>query len=159
VRYKFKPMIPVRHWREEYARAIEYALQVSRPESVGFCVVMWMSLEALGSLLDLDLLDPDYVAAAREAGPAMAGNVTGPFPHQVRKEIYQHLINEVRKRDRDVLLYLSTESREMWDELKSSLGQSPSFFFCGCSSVAVPGGKLRLSAGCPHSTYWPLRSE
>ena len=156
VRYKFKPMIPVRNWREEYARAIEQALAVSEPESVGFCVIMWMTLETLAGKIDLDLLDPEYVQAAREAAEEMEGNVCGPFPHHVRKEIYQHLIEQVRRWDDEVLLYMSTESRELWDELSEELGQDPKAFFCGCSSVAVPGRKLSLSEGCTHSTYAPL---
>jgi len=153
VRYKFKPMLPIKGWREEYAAAIEYMLRVSEPESVGFCVVMWMSLEALGQKVPLDLLDPAYVQAARDAAEQMAGNVCAPFPHEVRKEIYQFLIREVRKHSKDVLLYISTESREMWEELAGELGQSPKAFFCGCSPVALPGRKLSLSEGCPHSTF------
>jgi len=156
VRYKFKPMIPVRNWQDEYARAIEQALTVSEPESVGFCVIMWMNLETLAGKIDLDLLDPEYVQAARDAAAEMEGNVCAPFPHHARKAIYQYLIQQVRRWDDEVLLYVSTESREMWDELKDELGQDPRAFFCGCSSVAVPGRKLSLSAGCPHSTYSPL---
>jgi len=156
VRYKFKPMIPIAGWREDYAEAIEYMMRVSEPESVGFCVIMWMSLEALGQKLDLKLLDPAYVQAAREAAAELEGNVCAPFPHHVRKEIYQHLIREVRKYDREVPLYISTESREMWTDLAGELGQNPNAFFCGCSSVALPGRKLSLSEGCPHSTFTAL---
>ena len=156
VRYKFKPMIPIRNWREEYAKSIETMLRVSKPESVGFCVIMWMSLEDVGKKVPLELLDPEYVAAAREAAEDLAGNVVAPFPHHVRKEIYQFLIREVRKYDKDVLLYVSTESREMWTELAEELGQSPNAFFCGCTPVGVPGRKLSLSEGCPHSTFTPL---
>ena len=156
VRYKFKPMIPIRNWREEYAKSIETMLRVSKPESVGFCVIMWMSLEDVGKKVPLELLDPEYVAAAREAAEDLAGNVVAPFPHHVRKEIYQFLIREVRKYDREVPLYISTESREMWTELAEELGQSPNAFFCGCTPVGVPGRKLSLSEGCPHSTFTPL---
>jgi DNA repair photolyase len=156
VRYKFKPMIPIEGWREDYAAAIEYMMRVSQPESVGFCVIMWMSLEALGQRIPLDLLDPEYVEAARQAAAELEGNVVAPFPHHVRKEIYQFLIREVRKYDAEVPLYVSTESREMWAELASELGQNPNAFFCGCSPVALPGRKLSLSPGCPHSTYAAL---
>jgi DNA repair photolyase len=159
VRYKFKPMIPIEGWRDDYARAIEYMMRVSEPESVGFCVIMWMSLEALGQRLDLSLLDPEYVQAAREAAEQMEGSVCAPFPHEVRKEIYQFLSREVRKYDSEVPLYISTESREMWTELAEELGQNPNAFFCGCSSVALPGRKLSLSEGCPHSTFSPLEND
>jgi len=159
VRYKFKPMIPIRGWREDYAAAIEYMLRVSQPESVGFCVIMWMSLHTLGQFLDLSLLEEEYITAAQAAAAEMEGNVCAPFPHAVRKEIYQFLIQQVRQYDKHLPLYISTESREMWQELAGELGQNPKAFFCGCSPVALPGQKLALSAGCPHSTFQQLAPQ
>ncbi len=153
VRYKFKPMIPIRNWREEYAEIIEQALTLSTPESIGFCVIMWMNYDDLLQKIDPDLLDQDFLEAARGAKEEMKDVRTGPFPHQVRAEIYHYLINEARRWDKDVLLYISTESREMWDELKDELGQNPAAYICGCSSVAVPGRKLALSPGLRYSTY------
>jgi len=158
VRFKFKPMIPIRNWRQEYARAIEDALKRTRPESIGFCVVMWMDYESLVRIIPPDLLDPEYLAAAQEAAGELKGVKTGPFPHAVRAEIYRFLIEQVRRWDKDVPLYVSTESRAMWDELKDDLGQDPRAYVCGCSPVAVPGRGLALSPGCPHSTYSPMAS-
>ena len=71
----------------------------------------------------------------------------------MRSEIYRFLIKEVRRWDKDVLLYISTESRDMWDELKDELGQDPCAYICACSSVAVPGRRLALSPGLRYSTY------
>ena len=158
VRYKFKPIIPIRNWREEYASIIEQALKRSNPESIGFCVIMWMDMASLLNRLDANLLDTEYVDAARAASEQLEGSKTGPFPHHVRAEIYRFLINEARRWDKDVLLYLSTESREMWDELKDELGQDPNSYICACSSVAVPGGRSALSPDLRYSTYSPTPS-
>jgi len=155
VRIKFKPVIPVVNWRQEYASIIDLALRRTRPESIGFGMYMWHTYDEMARTLDLSLLDPHCVDAARESADAMKGVVTGPFPHEVRREIYRHLIREVRRRDKDVLLYVSTESREMWDDLKDELGQDPRCYICGCSSVAVPGRKLALSPAFRYSTYHP----
>ena len=155
VRYKFKPTIPVRNWREEYASIIEQALKLTDPESIGFCLYIWHSFEAMEKSLPLELLDPECVAAAREAAEEMKDARTGPFPHNVRKEIYQTLIKEVRRWNQDTLLYLSTETREMWDELRDELGQDPRCYVCACSSVAVPGRRLALSPAFRYSTYHP----
>lgn len=65
------------------------------------------------------------------------------------------LVREVRRWDKDIPVYISTKSREMWDDLKDELGQNPEAYICGCSPVAVPGRKLALSAGLSHSTYLP----
>ncbi len=155
VRYKFKPIIPVRNWREEYARSIEYALKHTEPESIGFCLYIWNSVENMEKTLPLDLLDPRFVDAARKHADEMRGKRQAPFPHELRKEVYQFMIREVRRWDKDVLLYVSTESREMWDELRDELGQDPRAYVCGCSAVAVPGRKLALSPGFRFSTYHP----
>lgn len=153
VRFKFKPVIPVRNWREEYASIIEQMFDRTSPESVGFGLYIWNTYETLTQTIPSELLDPEYLQEAKNAQEQMCGVRTGPFPHEVRKEIYRFLIREVRRWNRDVPLYVSTETREMWDELKSELGQDPRWYICGCSSVAVPGRRLALSPGFQYSTY------
>ncbi len=159
VRFKFKPMIPIKGWREEYADIIERTCELTTPESIGFCVIMWNTIDSLAARIDLDLLDQEYVQAARDAAEEMEGVVTGPFPHDVRAEIYHYLIEQVRRWDKEVPLYISTESREMWDEMTDALGQRPESFFCGCTPVGLPGRKLAVSADCPHSTYRRLEED
>jgi len=155
VRYKFKPVIPVKNWREEYAGIIEEMFKRTRPESVGFCLYIWHTYEAMTKSFGPEWLDPDCLEAARRSQEKMAGERNGPFPHEVRRDIYRFLIHEVRRWDRGVPLYLCTETREMWDELKLELGQDPRNYICGCSSVAVPGRRLALSPGFRYSTYSP----
>jgi hypothetical protein len=154
-RYKFKPIIPVVNWQEEYAKAIEQALTFSKPESIGFCMYIWNTYDSLVNTIPQEYLDPECLEAAREASDKMKGLRSGPFPHETRAEIYRFMINEVRKWDKDVLLYVSTETREIWNELKDELGQDPRTYICACSSVAVPGKRLSLSPGFKYSTYHP----
>jgi DNA repair photolyase len=155
VRIKFKPVIPVRNWREEYADIIREVFERTQPESVGFGMYMWHTCEQMLKHLGADRLDAECVEAARRAADEMNGVRTGPFPHEVRKAIYQHLIREARRWDADVPLYICTETREMWDELKDELGQDPRRYICACSSVAAPGRRLVLSPGFRCSTYHP----
>ena len=158
VRFKFKPVIPVRNWREEYAAAIEEMMKRTKPESVGFCLFIWNSFRQMCEKLDVDLLAPEIVAAARDSQEAMEGAIVAPFPHETRAMIYRFLIEQVRRWDADVPLYVSTETREMWDELKDELGQDPRAYVCGCSSVAVPGRRLKLCEELRYSTYSPTAS-
>ncbi len=155
VRYKFKPVLPVRNWLQEYAWIIEQACRRTQPESIGFALYMWNSFDAMSRALPLDLLDPDVVEAARGAQDRMRGSKAGPFPHETRRAIYQALIAEVRRWSQDIKLYVCTETREMWDDLTAELGQEPRWYVCGCGSVAVPGGSLAISPGFRNSTYHP----
>ena len=154
VRIKFKPMIPVRNWREEYAATIKAIFQRFRPETIGFCVIMWMSVEELKKRIDADLFDPDYLQAAEDAAEEMAGVRTGPFPHDLRADTYRFLIGEVRRWDSDIPVFMSTESREMWEELKDDLGQNPRMFACGCNPVQLPGPRMSVSRDLPRATFF-----
>ncbi len=152
VRAKFKPIVPIRGWREDYAEAVEALLQRVRPDSIGMTVVMWMDAATLKSRIDPDLLDPEYLQIMEEAQEEMAGVNTGPFPEAVRLQIYRHIIQQVRRFSKDIPLYVSTETPEVWSALRGELGQDPRHFLCGCGPVAMPGGKLALSKDLKYTT-------
>ena len=152
-RYKFKPIIPVRNWRGEYARAIGQALTLSKPESIGFCMYIWNTYDSMVNTIPPEFLDEEYLQAAKDYADKVTDHRVGPFPHNVRKEVYQFMIKEARRWDDEVLLYISTETRNMWNELKDELGQDPKTYICACSSVAVPGKTLGISPAFRYSTY------
>ena len=157
VRFKFKPTIPVRNWRQEYAQTIATIFRESKPESIGFCVLMWMTFDQLCKKIDPDLLDPEFVAGARRHAEELRDVRTGPFPHELRATVYRFLIQEVRKHDAHIPLYISTESREMWEELKGELGQNPGSFVCGCNPIQAPGPRMLPSGVLSRSTYRDAR--
>lgn len=152
VRAKFKPIVPIRGWREDYAEAVEGLLRRVRPDSIGMTVVMWMDAATLKDRIDPDLLDPEYVRLMDEAQERMAGINTGPFPEPVRIQIYRHLIKQVRAVAKDIPLYVSTETPDVWGALRGELGQDPRSFLCGCGPVALPGAKLGVTREFRHST-------
>ena len=148
VRVKLKPVLPIRNWRESYAGTIKELLTRARPETLGFTTIIWMNYERLAKTFDLDLLDPTFVAAAREAQEEMKDSRHGPFPHHKRAEVYRFLAQEARKYDRRIPLFVSTETAEMWDDLAEDLGQDPNRFFCGCNPVQGPGPRFVPSELC-----------
>lgn len=154
VRYKYKPMIPVKNWQEEYDEALKCALTLTQPESIGFAIYMWNTYDSMSRTLPLDQLDPHCLKIAEEAQATNMGR-QGPFPHELRRDIYRELIASARKYSDDVLLYVCTESRRMWDDLGDELGQDPRWYHCGCGSVALPGRHLGLNGGLRYSTYHP----
>ncbi len=138
IRYKFKPILPVRHWREEAAEAVEVLFAHTRPDVISLCVFMWMSLEEMLARVPRELLDEECVQAALEQRETMQGVITGPFPPEVRERIYRHYLQEIRRHDPEVPVSLSTESPEMWKRMGPELGARATTYVCGCGPNAVP---------------------
>jgi spore photoproduct lyase len=141
VRYKFKPIIPVKNWREDAAEAVRMIFERTRPDVISLCVLMWHDFEWLEKSLDLSLLDADCVAAARAAAVKPTDSRCLPFPPSVRAAIYEHYIGEIRKHDADVPVSLSTENAEVWGRLGPLLGSGPRNYVCGCGPNSTPGRK------------------
>lgn len=142
VRFKFKPIIPVRDWRDEAREMIREMFEKTRPDNLSMTVLMWMGFDHMAECIDLDLLDPKFVDAARKAaGGEWKHQRMRPFPHEVRREIYEFYHKEVRAIDKDVPLTLSTESLDMWKDMGPILGVDPGTYVCGCGPCAVPSLK------------------
>ncbi|MGI5818807.1 MAG: spore photoproduct lyase family protein [Armatimonadota bacterium] len=139
VRYKFKPIIPVRNWREEASEAIDLLFDRTAPDVISLCVFMWHDVEAMKRKLPVELLDPRALKAAEEAGLTTADTRSAPFPEDVRAEIYLHYLREIRRHDPDIPVSLSTENFRMWKRLEGELGCSATDYVCGCGPNSTPG--------------------
>lgn len=144
VRYKLKPIIPVRGWREEIAETIRLAFAQTRPDVVSLCALMWMDIDELKRRLPADRLDPGFVAAAEGAREAMARTRTQPFPDEARAVLYEHCLAEIRRWAPDVPVSLSTESFAMWKRLGNQFGFTATNYVCGCGPQSPPGA-VRLA--------------
>ena len=142
IRYKFKPIVPVRNWREEAAYTIELALGRTDPDNLSMTVLMWMQVEELNRCISTDFLDADCLRAAEAAADEMKGSHVGPFPHDVREEIYRHYLAEIRSSDAAIPVTISTESLAMWKTLGEALGFTPANYVCGCGAGATPGKRV-----------------
>lgn len=139
VRFKFKPIVPVRSWRDECADMIEKTFAASDPDVVSLCVLMWMKAEEIDRFFDTSTLDPDCLRAMHEAADQMCDRAVGPFPDDVRTEIYSFFIDEIRKHNPTVPISLSTETKEVWDVLGPRMGFTPHNYVCGCGARCTPG--------------------
>lgn len=148
VRYKFKPIIPVRGWREDAARTVEMALTRTNPDVISLCCFMWMDCAEMVRRLGRDRIDPEFLAAAEASAEEMGTTVTRPFPEVMRAKIYDFYLKEIRKWNREVPVSLSTESWEMWERFRKRLGASGSNYVCGCGPQSTP--RLRK---LPHGAW------
>jgi len=144
VRFKFKPIIPVKNWREEADEAVELLFQKTHPDVISLCCFMWMDVDEMKRRLPQEMLDPWALTAAEEDREEMEGTRAKPFPQRIRKEIYQHYVKAIRKHDPKIPVTLSTENFRMWAEMGRELGYSATNYPCGCGPQTVPGqGKLK----------------
>ncbi len=139
VRYKFKPIIPVRNWREEAEHAIQLALAETNPDNLSMTVLMWMQVEALKECIPESLLDSTYLQAAEDAAADMRESHVAPYPPWVREEVYRHCLSAIRAADADIPVTLSTETLDMWKSMREALGTTPGTYVCGCGAGATPG--------------------
>ncbi len=139
IRYKFKPIIPVPNWRDEAAYAVDLALSRTQPDNLSMTALMWMGIEDVRACIPDELLDPEFVRAGENADAQTRSARTGPFPAEFREQIYRHYLAEIRKRDPDIPVAISTESLDMWKSLAPDLGFTPATYVCGCGAGATPG--------------------
>jgi len=139
IRLKFKPIIPVKAWREDATTMARLALDGMRPELINLFTLAWMSADDVKRAFDVDELDPDVVNQMDEGRAEVEGVRAGPLPHKTRAMIYDHFITEIRKVDKDVPITFSTETLDMWKELGPRLGYKPTDYVCGCGAQAEPG--------------------
>lgn len=141
VRFKFKPIIPVRNWRQEAREMIRRVFELTQPDMLTLCTLGWTSLEELKAIIPPALLDPDCLKAAEEKEEEMRDLTQKPFPHETRREIYQFYFDEIRKHDPTAPVAISTETWDMWRDLKAQFGEGPLSYVCGCGPQATPGAK------------------
>lgn len=142
IRYKFKPIVPVKSWREDATFTIDLALARTRPDNLSMTVLMWMQVEELKGCIPEDMLDPEFVRAADEAAANMRDTRNAPFPHEMREAVYRHYLGEIRLRDSAVPVTISTESFDMWKSLGQELGFTMANYVCGCGAGATPGKRV-----------------
>jgi|LSQX01.3.fsa_nt_gb hypothetical protein len=139
VRVKIKPIVPVRGWQDEAREMIEGVMTQARPETIGLCFIAWMPAVELERIIDPDALDPRFLGGMREAVEEMRGIRPGPFPHHLRAEVYDFYLEEIRRYDADLPVFLCTESPQMWRQFAPRLGFGPRDYPCGCGPQCPPG--------------------
>jgi len=144
VRFKFKPIVPFKNWRDDAREMIRKAMAV-KLDNISLFTIAWMDVEELKACFPVDRLDPDLLREAEEAKEEMAKRAVRPYPHRVRAEIYHFFLEEIRKYNQDVPITLCTEAVDMWEEFAPLLDRKPSNFVCGCGPMTIPGLK-RLQA-------------
>ena len=138
VRFKFKPIVPFKGWRDQAREMIRKAMAV-KLDNVSLFTIAWMDVDELKACFPVDMLDPDFLHEAEQAKDAMKARSVRPYPHHVRAEVYRFYVAEIRKHAPHLPITLCTEALDMWEEMGPLLGQKPGNFVCGCGPMTIPG--------------------
>ncbi len=149
VRFKFKPVIPIRNWRAEYREMLELLFSSVRPNNLSMDLLFTHELDTkeLFAIAPPELLDPEYIRNIEEAKhrPWLDTVTHMPFSHEARAEMYDFIISEARRICPGASVSLCAETQRMWDLFGRRLGSTPRNFACNCGPQSVPGLR-RLSA-------------
>jgi len=143
VRFKLKPIVPLKNWQQEHHEMLEHVFDNLVPEHFNMRMLSMMDAAEFKRIFDPSIFDPDCIRAMEESADRMRGGQdlhVGPFPHETRRGIYTFIIDEVARIGRGrTSVSICDESERMWDDLGDRLAMSPANFVCNCGPQCVPG--------------------
>ena len=145
VRFKCKPIVPIRNWREEITDMLEKLYAAVQPENLSMEMVFFTSVSEMDRTLGLANLDPAFVAAAEkaevEAGDKWPRDRHGerPFPFEVKEPVYRHFLAESKRLSPSTPVTLCAETHRMWTALADLLDHKPWDYVCNCGPHCIPG--------------------
>jgi len=143
VRFRFSPIVPLKGWEDEVRAMIELLLATVAPEVISLQTLSrFPEYDIVERLMVTEALDERFLTAMRERPPEVQGKLYGPIPHDLRKEVYELCIREIRRHNADVPISICLESVEMWDDLEDTLGVDREKYPCCCGPVCVPGNPV-----------------
>jgi DNA repair photolyase len=144
VRFKFKPLIPIRGWREETTDMLEQLFRQVQPDNLSFEMVFFDTVEEMDAAFGLENLDSEFVEAAWAAqrGPepwdtSLHGQ--RPFPFEAKEALYRHFLTEAKRLSPSTPVTLCAETPRMWSALGDLIGQDPWNYVCNCGPHCSPG--------------------
>ena len=146
VRAGFSPIVPMANWREETTEMLELLFSKVQPEVLRCWVLAMMEADEFERMFDVSAMDPKFMRRMREEADALAGTHGAPFPLDVRAEIYEYYLDEVKRISPETPVALCTDHPKLWDMLADKLMMRPGKMFCCCGALSVPGGWEKVKA-------------
>jgi hypothetical protein len=142
VRARLSPIVPVRHWREEYRELFERLFAACRPDVVTLELLGWFDFDDLPKLISPRLLDAEAYAAAEAAREALRGRRDGPFTRETHETVYRFCIETVAELSPGTPVAICHGTPDIWRSLGAAMGMTPERYICNCGPNSTPGGEL-----------------
>jgi len=140
VRFKMKPIIPIADWRAEATEMFEKLFDTVQPDNLSMEMLFFDTVDELKELFDISLFDPALIQRLEEH--EASGQMTDrshPIPADIRAEVYEHYLTEIKRLSPETPISLCAETSEMWERLGPKLGMTKESFVCNCGPVCTPG--------------------
>lgn len=139
VRAGFTPIVPIANWRAETTDMLERLFSQVQPEVCRGWILAMMDAAEFETMFDVGMMDPKHMARMREDAEELNGTHGAPFPLDVRAEIQEYYIDEMRRISPETPYALCTEHPDLWKRLGHKLMMRPNDMFCCCGAVSPPG--------------------
>jgi len=143
VRFKCKPVIPVKGWREQTTHMLETLFSRVKPDNISMEVLFFQGgVEEMDRVLGLDAIDEEAVEACKRAEAEetwnSAANGPRPFPFEVKRDVYRHFLTEARRLSPETPVTLCAETQRMWEACDDLIGMKPWNYVCNCGPHCTP---------------------
>jgi spore photoproduct lyase len=155
VRFKFKPIIPIKTWREEATDMLEKLFASVKPDNLSMEMLFFYgdTVAQMKQTFDMSLFDPDLLEMLeRHERDGLLKDESHPFPDNFRAEVYSYYVDEIRRLSPNTRVSLCAETREMWTRLGPRLQMTPTSFVCNCGPICVPGIQAKQVTTTPSGT-------
>jgi len=142
VRARLSPIVPVRNWRREHEELFAELFAKTQPDVVTLELLGWFDFEDLGRIIDPDLLDPAFYAAAEAAADRLRGIGWAPFPEEQHQAVYRFCIDTVKRLSPETPVAVCHGTDATWAALGARIGMAPGGYVCNCGPGCAPGGAL-----------------
>ena len=146
VRAGFTPIIPIREWRAETTDMLERLFARVEPEVVRCWVLAMMDADEFERMFDVESMDPKFIRRMRAEAETLRGQHIAPFPLDVRREVYEHHLDELRRISPHTPCAICTDHPQLWADLAPKLQMRPGNMFCCCGALSIPGGWEKVRA-------------
>lgn len=144
VRFKCKPIIPIRGWREELTHMLQTLYAHVTPDNLSMEMLFVDSVAELDATIGLENLDPKFVQWAKEAEAQYPDqwphHLHGPrpFTFEAKAEVYRHLMTESQRLSPETPVTLCAETQRMWAALADVVSGTPWNYVCNCGPRCTP---------------------
>ena len=122
VRFRFDPLIMTENWKQEYTDMVEKILNKTQPSRItlGSFRLETGLFKAISERFPDSLLLDETKLESKNGKPVKSGDGKYRYRDDIRIELYEHVINEIKKRT-DADIALCKESSDVWEAVDLEL--------------------------------------